>query len=133
MCYRNLSGYYTPDFPDFPKYMYNFTETTEDPSIIFTDQGTRVKVLDYNESVEIVFQGTALVDGAGFHPMHLHGYSFFVVGMGIGNFNSETDPLTYNLVDPPRANTFIIPRDGWMTVRFVANNPGKYYSIYLIL
>lgn len=58
------------------------------------------------------------------HPMHLHGFRFYVVGTGVGNFDNVTDPLTYNLVDPPEANTVPIPKDGWATIRFVASNPG---------
>ncbi|XP_031385547.1 putative laccase-9 [Punica granatum] len=122
--YRNISGYYTTDFPDWPLIMYNFTKDSYDYNVSITDQGTKVKVLNYNESAEIVFQGTALLGGASVHPMHMHGYGFYVVGMGEGNFNNETDPLTYNLVDPPKANTFIVPRNGWLAIRFVANNPG---------
>ncbi|KAK4761037.1 hypothetical protein SAY87_005930 [Trapa incisa] len=125
--YRNISGYYTTDFPDRPSVMYNFTEDSDDPDLVMTAQGTRVKVLNYNESVEIVFQGTGLLDGAGVHPMHMHGYSFYVIGMGQGNFDNETDPLTFNLVDPPKANTFIVPKYGWLAIRFVANNPGVWF------
>lgn len=56
--------------------------------------------------------------------MHLHGYSFYVVGWGIGNFDEKKDPLNYNLVDPPLMNTIAVPRNGWTTIRFKANNPG---------
>lgn len=45
-----------------------------------------MKVLEYNTAVEIVFQGTDLLAGTD-HPMHLHGYSFYVVGGGFGNFD----------------------------------------------
>jgi laccase len=38
--------------------------------------------------------------------MHLHGYSFYVVGTGFNNFDNETDPKGFNLVDPPEVNTF---------------------------
>ncbi|RVW72534.1 putative laccase-9 [Vitis vinifera] len=48
--------------------------------------GTEVRVLEYNSTVEIVFQGTNLVAGT-HHPMHLHGYSFYLVGWGFGNFD----------------------------------------------
>ncbi|KAK4786135.1 hypothetical protein SAY86_002824 [Trapa natans] len=122
--YRNLSGYYTADFPEWPPIMYNFTANLNDPNVYITDQGTKVKVLEYNESVEVVFQGSSIKDGSGVHPMHMHGYSFHVVGMGYGIFNNETDPLTYNLVDPPKVNTFIVPKDGWLAIRFTASNPG---------
>ena len=74
-------------------------------------------------TVELVFQGTTLVGGND-HPMHLHGHSFYVVGMGLGNFDKDKDPLRYNLVDPPLMNTIVVPLDGWTAIRFTANNPG---------
>ncbi|GMP46178.1 hypothetical protein CsSME_00014437 [Camellia sinensis var. sinensis] len=79
-------------------------------------------MFDYNETVEIVFQGTDVLAGAQNHPMHMHGHSFYVVGSGIGNFDNETDPKSYNLIDPPELNTIRVPRNGWVTVRFIANN-----------
>lgn len=63
--------------------------------------------------------------------MHLHGVRFYVVGRGVGNFNNVTDPLTYNLYDPPEANTAAVPKDGWMAIRFYANNPGIFFLISL--
>jgi laccase len=39
-------------------------------------RGTKVKVLKYGSTVELVFQGTNLIAGLD-HPMHLHGYSFY--------------------------------------------------------
>ncbi|CAL5364153.1 unnamed protein product [Camellia sinensis] len=53
---------------------------------------TEVKVLNYNETIEIVFQDTNVMDTSMNHPIHFHGYSFYVVGTGYGNFNNETDP-----------------------------------------
>ncbi|KAK4773476.1 hypothetical protein SAY87_028495 [Trapa incisa] len=125
--YRNLSGYYTSDFPDWPATMFNFTADYYDEDAVVTQTGTKVKVLNYNESVEIVFQGTGLLGGSVNHPMHLHGHSFYIVGIGYGNFDNETDPLSYNLVDPPEVNTFGVPKDGWLTIRFVAKNPGVWF------
>ncbi|GLU06874.1 hypothetical protein SLE2022_238620 [Rubroshorea leprosula] len=88
-------------------------------------KATVVKVLDYNSTVEIVLQSD---DGGGSsHPVHLHGYSFYVVGMGTTTFNNETDPSTYNLVDPPSQNTVSVPVQGWTTIRFKANNPGVWF------
>ena len=82
-----------------------------------------MKVLNYNEEIEIVFQGTNLLDGSAFHPMHLHGYSFYVVGKGFGNYDNEADPKNFILVDPVEVNTFSVPKNGWLAIRFVANNP----------
>lgn len=129
--YRNLSGYYKPDFPDFPSHLFNFT--TDDSAVTGSDNytlsqlSTKVKVLEYNETVEIVFQGTDILNSGENHPLHLHGYRFFVVGSGTGNFDNVTDPLSYNLHDPPEVNTFPIPKDGWAAIRFKASNPGVWF------
>jgi len=48
--------------------------------------GTKVRVLEYNASVEIILQGTNVL-AADKHPIHLHGYSFYVIGWGSGNFD----------------------------------------------
>ncbi|KAK3439620.1 hypothetical protein EUGRSUZ_C04047 [Eucalyptus grandis] len=130
--YRNISGVYTTDFPDLPPVMYNFTGDDLSTSLAEAAQGTSVKVLNYNETVEIVFQGTNLLDQSEYHPMHMHGHSFYVVGVGFGNFDNETDPQMYNLVDPPKVNTFGVPKRGWAAIRFRANNPGVWYWHYHI-
>nr|CAD1834262.1 unnamed protein product [Ananas comosus var. bracteatus] len=61
------------------------------------------------------------------HPFHLHGYNFFVVGTGFGNFDPAKDPAEYNLVDPPERNTVGVPAGGWTAIRFRANNPGVWF------
>ena len=83
-----------------------------------------MKVLNYNESIEIVFQGANVLGLSMIHPMHLHGYSFYVVGFGLGIYDNETDPKGFNLVDPPQVTTFVVPKNGWLAIRFTANNLG---------
>ncbi|KAI4388043.1 hypothetical protein MLD38_000416 [Melastoma candidum] len=122
--YWNITGIFSENFPDFPTTFYNFTGDFFPENIRQTFKGTKVKVLDYNETVEIVFQGTNVLSGSVNHPMHMHGYSFYVIGSGYGNFDNETDPLSYNLDDPPKVNTFPVPKNGWLAIRFVAKNPG---------
>ena len=73
--------------------------------------GTRAVELNYGEAVEIVLQVTNL-GAAGTHPFHLHGFSFYWVGTGFGNFNNVTDPSTYNLVDRPLINIVHVPGKG---------------------
>ncbi|CAH2062682.1 unnamed protein product [Thlaspi arvense] len=119
----NISGVYTPDFPDFPEVFYDFTDPNLSNNYTVPSIATKVKMINFNETVEIVFQGTDTVGGAQDHPVHMHGYSFYVVGFGLGDFNNETDPKSYNLVDPPELNTIRVPKNGWVTVRFTANNP----------
>ncbi|GMP46179.1 hypothetical protein CsSME_00014438 [Camellia sinensis var. sinensis] len=122
--YRNISGIYETDFPDYPKWFYNFTSDDLPNNTVIPTIGTKVRMFNFNETVEIVFQGTDVLAGAQNHPLHMHGYSYYVVGSGLGNFNNETAPKSYNLVDPPELNTIQVPKNGWLTVRFTANNPG---------
>jgi hypothetical protein len=58
------------------------------------------------------------------HPWHLHGYAFFVIGMGDGVFDEATSLDTYNLINPIRRDTFTLLPNGWTAIRFRANNVG---------
>ncbi|KAL5195374.1 Laccase-15 [Glycine soja] len=124
--YYHINGVYKPGFPRFPPFIFNFTGDFLPVTLNIPKQGTRVNVLNYGATVEIVFQGTNVVAGID-HPMHLHGFSFHVVGYGLGNFNQSKDPLNFNLVDPPYLNTVIVPVNGWAAIRFVATNPGVWF------
>lgn len=70
-------------------------------------------------------QGTSIL-GNESHPLHLHGFDFFVVGQGFGNYEPEKDPARFNLVDPVEWNTVGVPPGGWVAFRFLADNPGEY-------
>jgi len=115
-----MSGIYNSDFPDYST-PYNFTADEFLDNITAPLQGTK-KVLNYNEVVEIVFQGTDVLDASEDHPMHLHGYTFYVIGSGHGNFDNVTDPKGYNLVDLPKMNIVSAPKKGWAALRFESNN-----------
>lgn len=58
------------------------------------------------------------------HPWHLHGFSFFVVGMGDGVYEEGKDVQTYNLENPIRRDTFNLLPGGWTAIRFRASNVG---------
>ncbi|KAK9029500.1 hypothetical protein V6N11_026614 [Hibiscus sabdariffa] len=122
---RSINGVFTKDFPLEPPELYNFTGQLGgiNPNV---GMGTRAAILNYGEAVEIVFQATQFGAG-GSHPLHLHGFSFYKVGSGSGNFNNVTDPKSYNLVDPPLINTVHVPARGWVALRFFANNPGVWF------
>ncbi|XP_038696234.1 laccase-15-like [Tripterygium wilfordii] len=124
--YKHIKGVYGENFPSFPPLVFDFTAQYLPLEYQVPKRGTEVRVLPYNSTVEMVLQGTNLVAGLD-HPMHLHGYSFYVVGWGFGNFDNQTDPLSYNLIDPPFLNTVIVPIKGWVTIRFTANNPGVWF------
>ncbi|KAM5562102.1 putative laccase-9 [Rosa sericea] len=123
--YRNLNDTYEDDFPNQPPVYFNFSGVDTEVYLL-PEVGTKVKMIKYGASIEIVYQGTN-VGNAENHPMHLHGYSFYVVGSAYGNWNETTSPATYNLVDPPEVNTVGIPKNGWTAIRFVANNPGVWF------
>ncbi|KAH9287979.1 hypothetical protein KI387_032096 [Taxus chinensis] len=125
--YFGIDGVFTRDFPNNPPLKFNYTQQNPPsmplPSFWNTESGTRVKVLKFNSNVQIVFQNTAIVFIEN-HPIHLHGHDFYVVGQGFGNYNPQTDPANFNLVDPQMRNTIGVPTGGWTAIRFTANNPG---------
>nr|POE90755.1 laccase-13 [Quercus suber] len=90
MC--NLTGIFGSDFLSQPPYIYNLTGDV-DNNMLYPSQGTKARLMNYGEAVEIVFQGT-IVGNAKNHPMHLHGFSFYLVGTGYGNFNATSSPST---------------------------------------
>lgn len=117
--YKNTAGVYNTTFPRYPP--ANYANTTD-----LATQGTEVIEVEYGTPVEIVFQAVNVGPG-GAHPMHLHGYSFYQVGMGNGTFDNTTDPATYNLSDPPEVNTVAVFGGGWTAIRFFATNPGVWF------
>ncbi|KAK7255781.1 hypothetical protein RIF29_29200 [Crotalaria pallida] len=122
--FNKSKGVYTTDFPSNPPFKFNYTGTP--PRNIMVTSGTKVVVLPFNTSVELVLQDTSII-GAESHPLHLHGFNFFIVGQGIGNFDPKKDPSKFNLVDPPERNTAGVPSGGWVALRFLADNPGVWF------
>ncbi|WVZ98840.1 hypothetical protein U9M48_044217 [Paspalum notatum var. saurae] len=118
---RRYSGVLTANFPAAPLVKFDYTGTP--PNNTFVTHGTRVVPLSFNTTVEVVLQDTSIL-GAESHPLHLHGYDFFVVGTGFGNYDASNDTAKYNLVDPVQRNTVSVPTAGWVAIRFVADNPG---------
>ncbi|XP_008778964.2 laccase-17-like [Phoenix dactylifera] len=115
---------YSPDFPYSPLIPFNYTGSP--PNNTLVSNGTKLMVLPYNTTVELVMQDTSIL-GAESHPLHLHGFNFFVVGQGFGNYNPAKDPARFNLVDPVERNTVGVPAGGWVAIRFRADNPGVWF------
>ncbi|KAK1668152.1 hypothetical protein QYE76_056311 [Lolium multiflorum] len=118
---RRYAGVLMANFPTTPPHPFNYTGTA--PNNTFVAHGTRVVPLAFNTSVELVMQGTA-IQGAESHPLHMHGFNFFVLAQGFGNYDPVNDPTKYNLADPVERNTVSVPTAGWVAVRFLADNPG---------
>ncbi|XP_010907627.1 laccase-22 [Elaeis guineensis] len=122
--YFNISGVFTDDFPGKPPIDFNYTGSG--PKNLGTMTGTRVYRLPFNSSVQVVLQDTGIIAPEN-HPLHLHGFNFFAVGRGLGNYNPNTSPYKFNLVDPVERNTIGVPSGGWTAIRFSADNPGVWF------
>ncbi|KAG1365866.1 laccase-22 [Cocos nucifera] len=122
--YFNIGGVFTDDFPGKPPIAFNYTGSG--PRNLGTMTGTRVCRLPFNSSVQVVLQDTGIIAPEN-HPLHLHGFNFFAVGRGLGNYNPMTSPSKFNLVDPVERNTIGVPSGGWTAIRFRADNPGVWF------
>lgn len=125
--YQKIPGIYTTDFPPVPPVQFDYTGNVN-RGLWQPVLGTKLYKLKFGSAVQIVLQDTAIVTTEN-HPIHLHGYHFYIVGMGFGNFNPARDPARFNLFDPPQRNTINVPVGGWSAIRFVADNPGKNISV----
>ncbi|XP_050209165.1 laccase-4-like [Mercurialis annua] len=122
--YYNISGIFTDDFPENPPEKFNYTGNYTGG--MATSNGTRVYRLGFNSTVQLVLQGTGIIAPES-HPFHLHGFNFFGVGRGIGNYDAINDPKKFNLIDPVERNTYSVPTGGWTAIRFRADNPGVWF------
>lgn len=57
------------------------------------------------------------------HAFHLHGFKFWIVGVGSGTWN-ESSPTGYNTENPIKRDTFPVNYQGWTTYRF-----GKLFAL----
>lgn len=97
---------------------------------------------DSNHELTIQSPGISTIDilisnfDDGAHPMHLHGYKYFVLASGHGYPPRKSlyapmtvdnlSPLydTLDLSNPLRRDTASVEAFGWVLLRFVADNPG---------
>ncbi|XP_057512351.1 laccase-4-like [Actinidia eriantha] len=119
-----IKGVFTTDFPGNPPFTFNYTGTP--PASLQTTNGTKAYRLSYNATVQLVLQDTGIITPEN-HPVHLHGFNFFAIGKGLGNYNPKKDPKKFNLVDPVERNTIGVPSGGWVAIRFRADNPGVWF------
>ncbi|KAF7147128.1 hypothetical protein RHSIM_Rhsim03G0147700 [Rhododendron simsii] len=122
--HQGIPGVFTTDFPAAPPVKFDYTGNVSQ-SLWQPVPATKVYKLKYGAKVQVVLQGTSIFTAEN-HPIHLHGYDFYIVAEGFGNFNPQTDTAKFNLVDPPMRNTASVPVGGWAVIRFVADNPGTW-------
>ncbi|ETW83287.1 multicopper oxidase [Heterobasidion irregulare TC 32-1] len=59
------------------------------------------------------------------HPYHLHGNDFQIIARGTGTLSiANAASLNYNLTNPVRRDTVVIPGGGYAVLRFSNDNPG---------
>jgi len=61
----------------------------------------------------------------GNHPLHLHGYKFFVLAQGHG-YPPKNLTQTVDLSNPLRRDTASVEAFGWTLIRVIADNPGAW-------
>ncbi|XP_028792708.1 laccase-5 [Neltuma alba] len=122
--HHGIPGVFTSDFPAKPPVKFDYTGNVS-RSLWQPVPGTKVYKLKFGSRVQIVLQDTSIVTPEN-HPIHLHGYDFYIVAQGFGNFDPKKDTSKFNLVDPPMRNTVGVPVNGWAVIRFVADNPGAW-------
>ncbi|KAK7343789.1 hypothetical protein VNO77_12824 [Canavalia gladiata] len=96
-CYYYIVRVLAKEFPVLLPLLFDLIEKCLPLILEIVEPGTKVKVLNYGSTVELVLQGTNMVSGID-HSMHLHGYSAHVVGYGFGKSDKHKDPMKYNLI-----------------------------------
>jgi L-ascorbate oxidase len=107
------------------------------------------------EKVQIVFQNRFSSDGiCEQHPWHMHGHTFYVVGVGADHFDpkSANPIINQNIAkgETPFRDVFTLFANrsdkrtsvgtpcGWAAIRFIANNPGVWlahchFTVHMIM
>uniref|UniRef100_A0A7S1UUP5 Laccase n=1 Tax=Grammatophora oceanica TaxID=210454 RepID=A0A7S1UUP5_9STRA len=119
----------TTELSAVPPVAWNYTGLVDasegGPGRVLGSQEPLILRFEEGEVVELVLQNARALNGvAEFHPWHLHGHSFWVVGHGQGTYDPEVDVPNYNLVNPVRRDTVTLWPLEWVALRFEANNPG---------
>lgn len=100
----------------------------EDPSLLQIYEGNttwntsdNVVTLDAdNKWAYIVIETASALP----HPIHLHGFDFYVLASGTGTYDSDNTTLT--LSNPPRRDTAMLPSSGYLVLAFESDNPGAW-------
>jgi hypothetical protein len=99
----------------------------EDPTLLqlnngvttFEDSNALIELPDAGEWVYLVIETAMAIP----HPIHLHGFDFFVIAQGTGSYSSS---VTLNLDNPPRRDTAMLPASGYLVMAFETDNPGAW-------
>jgi Multicopper oxidase len=118
--------------PQTPPFVWNYTNNVTAAGGPGRKVGTVGQVIiqvKQGDVVEIVLQNARALNGAAeFHPWHIHGHSFWVVGSGVGSYDeSLVNSTSYNLKNPLLRDSVTLWPLQWVALRFVADNPGVWF------
>lgn len=125
--FNNLT--YTP--PKVPTLYSVFSSGNLATNPLIYGTNTNTFVLQYGEIVEIVLNNM----DPGLHPFHLHGHIFQLISRSEGT-EDEEEPQIYDPSNPDHTNfpanpmmrdTVVVNANGFMVLRFKANNPGVWF------
>jgi L-ascorbate oxidase len=121
---------HTMDIPLDPPFIWNYTAKVNETGGPGATVGHMVEgVMSFEEGqvVELVLQNARALNGvAEFHPWHMHGHSYWIVGQGQGIYDAEIEVPKYNLENPVLRDTLVLQPLGWVAIRFLADNPGAW-------
>ncbi|XP_061180233.1 uncharacterized protein LOC133188761 [Saccostrea echinata] len=113
--------------------------------------------LPLNTAVQMVLVNTDITNGGTNHPIHIHGHHFHVLKIGYPEVDKETGLIVHdttdikcagknckspswtrdewaggdapglNLKNPPLKDTVVVPRKGYVVLRFRLDNPGYWF------
>ncbi|EHK48441.1 uncharacterized protein TrAtP1_009819 [Trichoderma atroviride] len=99
----------------------------EDPTLLqvyngattFNTSNAVISLPNANEWVYVVISTVIAVP----HPVHLHGFDFYVLAQGTGTYS---DSVTLNTDNPPRRDVAMLPASGYLVLAFETDNPGAW-------
>ncbi|KAF8406586.1 hypothetical protein HHK36_008674 [Tetracentron sinense] len=94
---------------------------SDTPDGRFPVLGTSVIDVKYRDFIHVVFQNPQL----SLQTWHIDAYSFFVVGMGVGNWD-KSKQLTYNMVDAVSRSTIQVYPNSWTAIMLELDNQGMW-------
>lgn len=115
--------------PSLERFIQGYTAKNQS----FTSALTGVNEQSFNIDRELVIQvdGIKTIDilvdnfDDGNHPLHLHGYKYFVLAQGHGYFDHQMYD-TIDLSNPLRRDSASVEAFGWILIRIITDNPGMW-------
>ncbi|KAM0452071.1 hypothetical protein ACHAPV_009695 [Trichoderma viride] len=85
----------------------------------FNTSNAVISLPNANEWVYVVISTEISVP----HPVHLHGFDFYVLAQGTGTYS---DSVTLNTDNPTRRDVAMLPASGYLVLAFETDNPGAW-------